>query len=92
MKTDWQDQNRKFRGVTKRKSIVVCTPMITGAKNCFGAEHFSLSFLIIQAQEKQAQYLKTINGRTVFLKESILLEYIECDKTKYQAQKLGIIS
>lgn len=65
MKTDWQDQNCKFRRVAKRKGIVVCMLVITGAKDCFGTE-LSLLFLTLQAQEKQAQYFQTINGSIVF--------------------------
>lgn len=66
MKTDWQDQNCTFGKVTERKGIVVRTLVIAGAKNCFGTEHFSLSFLVLQAQEKQTWWFKSINGSIVF--------------------------
>lgn len=75
----------------ERKGTVVHTLLILGAKNCFRTEHFCLSFLILQAQEKEAGYFKT-DKRKHFLKESISLKYVELGATKYQAQKLHIIS
>lgn len=91
MKTYWQDQNCKFRSVTERKGIAVCTLVITGAKNCFETV-FLFIISHITSTRKIGMVLQNYKWKHCFLKESILLEYTEQDKMEYQAQNLCIIS